>query len=89
MRLDLHLDLMESDGQRAPINTRTHHLERPSQHTAEDIGEPEFILRPPIIRQLHEIRQRIIFKHQRELIVVACPIGNGRRDIQEDLEPNL
>lgn len=73
MRLDLHL----------------HHLQRASQHAAEDIRIPQLVLRPGVVRQLDKVGQRVLIKHQRELLAVARPVGNGGCDIEEDLEADL
>jgi hypothetical protein len=73
MRLDLHL----------------HHLQRTPQDPAEDIRVPQLILRPPNIRQLNEVRQRVLFEDQGELLAITRPIRNRRRDVQEDFESNL
>ena len=46
-------------------------------------------MRPPIVWQLDEICKGILVKDQRELVVVARPVRNLRRDVQEDLEADL
>lgn len=71
---------------------KTYHLQRSAYHTAQDIAIPQLILRPPIIRQLHKLRQRILLKHQGKRLRLpfhTLPVRHRRRHIQEDLEPNF
>lgn len=65
MCLDLHLD----------------HLQRASQHAAQDVGVPELVLRPAIVWKLHKIGKGVVIEHQGELVVVARPICDLRRDV--------
>lgn len=71
------------------VCVEAYHLKSPSQHANQNIGEPQLILRPSIIRQLHEIGQRVLIKHQRELLVIAGPVRNRRCDVQEHFEADL
>lgn len=73
MRLDLHL----------------HHLQRAPQHTAEDVGVPELVLRAPIVGQLDKVGEGVLLKDQRELLAIARPICYGGCDVEEDLEADL
>lgn len=67
---------------------RTYHFQRPSDDPTEDITKPQLLLRPPIIRQLHEIRQRILLKHQIEAPPLFVPTLHPGTNIHEDLEPH-
>lgn len=67
----------------------TYHLQGPAQHAAQDIREPQLVLRPPIVRKLDKVRQRVLVEYQRELLAVARPVRDRRRDVQEYLEPDL
>lgn len=67
----------------------TYHFQCAPKNTAEDVGVPQLVLRPSIIWELDEIRQRIFFEDEGKLLVITCPIGDSRRDVQEDLEPYL
>ena len=71
------------------LDLHLHHLQCAPQHAAKDIGIPQLILGASIIRELHKIGQRVFLKYERELLAVACPVGDGRRYIEEDLESHL
>ena len=73
VRLDLHL----------------HHLERAPQHAAEDVGEPELVLRAPVVGQLDEVRERVLLEDEGELLPVRRPVGDGGGDVEEDFEADL
>ncbi len=64
----------------------THHLQSPPYNTAQNIAKPQLILRPPIIRQLHKIRQRVLIKRQIERLPLRRPAPHRRRDIHKHLE---
>lgn len=73
VRLDLHL----------------HHLQRTPQHAAEDVGVPELVLRAAVVGQLDKVGEGVLLEDQRELLAVACPVGYGGCDVEEDLEADL
>jgi hypothetical protein len=49
----------------------TYHLECTPQHAHENIGEPQLILRAAIVGQLYKVGERVLFKDEGELLVVA------------------
>lgn len=71
------------------LHLHLHHFQRSAQHTAEDVGVPQLVLRAPIIGQLHEVCQWVLVKYQRELFVICRPVGDLGRNVQENLEANL
>ena len=73
MRLDLHLD----------------HLEGATQHAAEDVGEPQLVLRAAVIGQLDKVCQRVLLEDERELLAVARPVCDCGCNVEKDLEANL
>ena len=100
MRLDLHLHLFPelaqihawkwlAENRSTPCSTPSYHLQCTPQNSTENIGKPQLILSPSVIGQLNEIRQRVLFKYERELVVVTRPVGDRGRDVEEDPEPNL
>ena len=73
MGLDLHLD----------------HFEGAAQDAAEDVGVPQLVLGAAVVRQLDEVRERVLLEDEGELLPVARPVGDGRGDVEEDLEADL
>lgn len=73
MGLDLHL----------------HHLQGTTKDAAVYVGEPQLILRSPVVWKLDEVCEGIFVKDKGELLAVARPIGDLRSDVQEDLESDL
>lgn len=67
----------------------TYHFQCTPKNTAEDIGVPQFVLRPSIVWELDEVRQGVFFEDEGKLLVITCPVCNSRRDVQEDFETNL
>lgn len=67
----------------------TYHFQCTPENTAEDIRVPQFVLRPSIIWQLDKVCQRVLFKDERKLLVITCPVGDSGRDVQEDLKTYL
>ena len=67
----------------------SYHFQCAPQNSAEDIGEPQLILCPSVIRQFNEIRQGVFVKYEGELVIIARPIGYGGSDVEEDPESNL
>lgn len=67
----------------------TYHLQCTTEHANQYVREPQLVLRAAIVRQLDEVGKGVLVKHQRELFVVARPVGNCGRNVQEDLEADL
>ena len=68
---------------------QTYHFQCAPQHADEYVGEPQLVLRPAVVGQLDKVGERVLLEDQRELLVVARPVGDGRCDVQEDLEADL
>jgi len=66
-----------------------HHFQSAAQDPTEYIRIPQLVLCPAIIWELDKVRERVLVEDQRELLIIARPIRDRRRDIEEDLEPNL
>jgi hypothetical protein len=48
-----------------------YHFQRSTKNSAQNVGVPQLILRPSIVRQLHEIGKRILVKQQAERLPSA------------------
>jgi hypothetical protein len=66
-----------------------YHFQGASENTAQNVRVPELVLCSPIVRELDKVSQRVVFEDEGELLVVTCPVGDGGRDVEEDLEPDL
>jgi hypothetical protein len=67
----------------------TYHLQCTTQHADKYVGEPQLVLCAAVIGQLDKVGEGVLVEDQRELLVVAGPVCDGRCDIQEDLEADL
>lgn len=67
----------------------TYHFQRTPQHTDKYVREPQLVLCPTVVWQLHKVGQRVLLKNERELLVVARPVRDRRRDVQKYLEADL
>jgi hypothetical protein len=92
VRLDLHMHLCETlvalTDKQSPF-WKTYHLQCTPQHAHQYVGEPKLILRTAIVGKLDEVCEGILFEYEGELLVVARPICNRGRDIEEYLEADL
>ena len=71
------------------LDLHLNHLQRAPQNTTQDVGVPQLVLCSTIVWQFHKIGEWVLVEHERELVVVACPVRHLGRDIEEDLEPDL
>jgi hypothetical protein len=71
------------------LDLHLHHLERAAQHAAQDVGVPQLVLGAALVGQLDEVGEGVLVEDQRELLAVARPVGDGRRDVEKDLEADL
>lgn len=46
-------------------------------------------MRTAVIRQFDKVSEGVLLEDERELLVVARPVGDGRCDVEEDLEADL
>lgn len=71
------------------LDLHLNHLQGATKDPTVDVGEPQLVLRPPVVRQLDEVRQGVLVKDKRELLAVVRPVGDLGGDVQEYLEPDL
>ncbi len=71
------------------LDLHLHHLEGAAQHAAQDVGVPQLVLGAAVVGQLDKVGKGVLVEDERELLAVARPVGDGRDDVEEDLEADL